>query len=78
VITALLHSCSRHPSSITTELGVTSMKKRIRKLAIRRETIRALCMLNGRGLARAIGGQLESADNCPAPQLQPPPVPDHH
>lgn len=55
------------------------MKRRIRKLVVHRETVRALCMLNDRELARAIGGQLESGDNCPAPQKQPiQNVPDPH
>lgn len=54
------------------------MKKIIRKLLVRRETIRALCALNNRELARAISGQLETGDHCPAPQQQPLPVPDRH
>ncbi len=47
------------------------MKKTIRKLVIRRETVRALCVLSDRELARAIGGQMVSTDVCPAPEQQP-------
>jgi hypothetical protein len=46
------------------------MKKTIRKLLVRRETLRALGVLNSNDLARAIGGLAESVENCPAPQRE--------
>jgi hypothetical protein len=46
------------------------MKKAVRKLQVHRETLRALGVLDGKDLARAVGGLVESVDNCPAPQRE--------
>jgi hypothetical protein len=45
------------------------MKKLIRKLIVRSETIRTLRALDDKDLARAVGGDIESARNCPAPAI---------
>jgi hypothetical protein len=45
------------------------MRKPIRKLIVRSETIRALRALDHGDLARAVGGDIESARNCPAPAV---------
>jgi hypothetical protein len=42
------------------------MKKTIRKLVVRRETISALRALDHRDLIRAFGGLFETGDVCPA------------
>jgi hypothetical protein len=44
------------------------MKKTIRKLLVRRETLRALRALDDADLARAAGG--ESGGTCPAPLFE--------
>lgn len=52
---------------------LVTMKKTIRKLVLRSETIRALRALDHRDLARAVGGTVvalrESGINCPAPAV---------